>query len=121
MRTTRRSRRSAPPTPGSAGRPACRRGRRGPQAIDVEVTLLDASELPIAGALVEVTAYPIARSAKRVQEVAVESDGGRYVVTLPAHRSGLWDFDIVADVGVDRYTARVRKSVLVTPRSGPAR
>ncbi len=81
--------------------------RRTPSEASVSATLVDSLGTAVRGAVVRFTARAVARANDTFTATAVENDG-RYVAMLPMARRGLWDVDIEAVRGSDRFVAAQR-------------
>ncbi len=73
----------------------------------VTATLVDSIGQPVRGAVVRIAAHAVARANDVFTGTAVENDGA-YVATLPMARRGLWDVDVEAVRGSDRFIASQR-------------
>ncbi len=73
----------------------------------VIAALVDSVGAPVQGAVVRFTARAVARANDSFTATA-HPDSGRYVATMPMGRRGLWDVDIEAVRGGERFVAAQR-------------
>ena len=83
-----------------------------PNAVrDVSLRIVDREGRPVAGARVEVEAFPVARSSRVTHAVLSEIAPGSYLGALEASRAGLWELSFRATRGSDRFTTVARKDL----------
>lgn len=73
----------------------------------VTAVLVDSTGAPIRGAIVRIAAHAVARSNDVFTATALPA-GDRYLVALPVNRGGLWDLDVEAVRGGERFVATQR-------------
>lgn len=73
----------------------------------VTAVLVDSTGTPIRGAIVRIAAHAVARSNDVFTATATPA-GDRYSAALPVNRGGLWDLDLEAVRGSDRFVATQR-------------
>jgi nitrogen fixation protein FixH len=73
----------------------------------VVAVLVDSAGIPIRGAIVRVAARAVVRSNDVFTATAVDA-GDRYLAAVPVNRGGLWDFDLEAVRGGERFVATQR-------------
>ena len=76
--------------------------------VELRASLFDRDHRPITGARVELEAFYNARASDRHTLPLSEVEPGRYVVTLPAARPGLWELRLAATRDAERYTDALR-------------
>ncbi|MBM3909103.1 MAG: FixH family protein [Gemmatimonadetes bacterium] len=78
-------------------------------ATDAEVVavLVDSTGASVRGAVVRVAARAVVRSNDVFSATAIEA-GDRYLAAVPVNRGGLWDFDVEAVRGGERFVASQR-------------
>lgn len=92
------------------------------------LTLRDRSGATIEGARIEIEAIPVSSADDVVRGVLTDTaSAGSYATTLPMAHTGLWQLQLVATRGADRFTADLRvdasttePGVAVTDRPGAA-
>ena len=79
------------------------------------VTLRDGNGSVIDGARIEVSAIPVSAADHVVHGVLTDSaTSGNYATTLPMAHTGLWQLQLVATRGRDRFTADLRVDASLT-------
>ena len=73
----------------------------------IEVTVMDATSQPLAGARVHVTGYQRAHLADKIDVELADLGGGHYRGALLADRLGVHDLQIVVERAGARYSRRV--------------
>jgi len=73
----------------------------------VTAALVDSTGAPVRGAVVRIAAHAVARSNDVFNATAIPA-GDRYLAALPLNRGGLWDLDVEAVRGSDRFVATQR-------------
>ena len=73
----------------------------------VTAVLVDSTGAPIRGAIVRIAAHAVARSNDVFTATATPA-GDRYLAVLPVNRGGLWDVDVEAVRGGERFVATQR-------------
>jgi nitrogen fixation protein FixH len=73
----------------------------------VTATLVDSTGAPVRGAVLRFSARAVARRNSTLTATALEA-GDRYVAQLPMDRRGLWDVDVEAVRGGDRFVMTQR-------------
>lgn len=88
------------------------------QQRDVRCAITDPAGLPVAGAHVEIVAFPHVRGNERQELMLSEPEAGRYGATVRMSQGGLWEFRITAQRGADLVThveqLQVRNAEAVT-------
>jgi len=67
--------------------------------------LRDRDGAPIAGARVSLEAFPVARSAERIEAELAEAEAGVYRAELPLRRTGKWEFRFRVVAAGEVYTS----------------
>lgn len=73
----------------------------------VTAVLVDSTGAPIRGAIVRIAAHAVARSNDVFTATAVAADD-RYLAVLPVNRGGLWELNVEAVRGSERFVATQR-------------
>lgn len=73
----------------------------------VTAVLVDSTGVPISGAIVRIAAHAVARS-NDVFTATATAAGDRYVAVLPVNRGGLWELNVEAVRGSERFVATQR-------------
>jgi len=73
----------------------------------VTAVLVDSTGAPVRGAVVRIAAHAVARSNDVFNATAIPA-GDRYLAALPLNRGGLWDLDVEAVRGSERFVATQR-------------
>jgi len=73
----------------------------------LSATLVDSAGVPVHGAVVRFTARAVARGNDVLAATARET-GDRYLAVLPVARRGLWDVDVEAVRGSERFVTTQR-------------
>ena len=92
------------------------------------LSLRDRSGVPVEGARIEIKASAVSSADNVIRGVLTDSaSAGSYATTLPMARAGLWQLQLTAIRGNDRYTADLRvdastteSGVTVSDRPGSA-
>lgn len=82
------------------------------QDLTLTVQVYQSGGAPLAGAHIEVEAYPIARGNRVVESVAREVSGGIYELRLPSLQRGLWDVTVTIQQGDQTFREVVRHEVM---------
>jgi nitrogen fixation protein FixH len=77
----------------------------------VAVRLLDREGRPVAGASVDLEAFPLDRGNQIVRGALVETADHVYRADLPFHRRGLWEFRLAAVRDADTFTSVLQQDV----------
>jgi hypothetical protein len=85
--------------------------------VDLRLQLVDRLGDPITDATVELDAFHNARAGRILRGHPVHQADGVYEETLPARRSGVWEFRLNITRGEEVYVGTIRKSVVVPLRS----
>ncbi len=80
----------------------------------VTALLVDSIGAPIRGAVVRIAAHAVARS-NDVFTATATAAGDKYLAVLPVNRGGLWDMDVEAVRGGERFVATQRLDLPETP------
>ena len=80
----------------------------------VTAVLVDSLGAPIRGAVVRIAAHAVARS-NDVFTASATAAGDKYLAVLPVNRGGLWDMDVEAVRGSERFVATQRLDLPDTP------
>jgi len=80
-------------------------------AAGVVVRLSDREGRPVAGARVDLEAFPLARGNQVVNGSLLETADHGYRADLPIKRPGLWEFRLTAVRDADAFTAVVQQDV----------
>ncbi|MBW7934224.1 MAG: FixH family protein [Gemmatimonadaceae bacterium] len=89
--------------------------RTSPAEAEVSATLTDSSGAPVRGAVLRLAAHAVARANDVFTVTAVEANG-RYIAAVPVNRGGLWDFDVEAVRGSDRFVITQRLDLPDAPK-----
>lgn len=81
--------------------------RTSPGEATVTAALLDSTGAPVRGAVVRIAAHAVARS-NDVFTATATTAGDRYLAILPVNRGGLWDLDVEAVRGSERFVTTQR-------------
>lgn len=73
----------------------------------VTAVLADSTGAPVHGAIVRLAAHAVARS-NDVFTATAAAAGDKYLAALPVNRGGLWDVDVEAVRGSERFVATQR-------------
>jgi nitrogen fixation protein FixH len=73
----------------------------------VTAVLVDSTGEPIRGAIVRIAAHAVARS-NDVFTATATAAGDKYLVVLPVNRGGLWEMNVEAVRGSERFVATQR-------------
>lgn len=73
----------------------------------VTAVLVDSTGAPVRGAIVRLAAHAVARS-NDVFTATATPVGDRYLAVLPVNRGGLWDLNVEAVRGSERFVATQR-------------
>lgn len=73
----------------------------------VTAVLVDSTGAPVRGAIVRIAAHAVARSNDVFTATALPA-GDRYLAALPVNRGGLWDLDVEAVRGSERFVTTQR-------------
>ena len=73
----------------------------------VTAVLLDSAGAPVRGAIVRIAAHAVARSNDVFTATATPA-GDRYLAVVPVNRGGLWDIDVEAVRGSERFVTTQR-------------
>ena len=73
----------------------------------VTAVLVDSTGAPVHDAIVRIAAHAVARSNDVFTATATPA-GDRYLAVLPVNRGGLWDMDVEAVRGSERFVATQR-------------
>lgn len=79
-----------------------------PEGVAVTVLVADRESRPIEGAKVSVEAFHVARSAVWRNETLRDEGAGRYVLTWPSMRPGLWEMRYRVEQGDQVFTQTLR-------------
>lgn len=85
--------------------------RPGDGGADLVVRLTDRSGAAVTGALLDVEAFAVARSADRLTAAGTTGEAGEAVMSLPHARAGLWEVRLSARRGDDAFVATRRVDV----------
>ncbi len=88
--------------------------RTSADAATVTAVLVDSTGAPVRGAIVRIAAHAVARGNDVFTATAVEAVG-RYIAAVPMTRGGLWDLDVEAIRGGERFVSTQRLDVPETP------
>jgi nitrogen fixation protein FixH len=77
----------------------------------VVIRLSDREGRPVAGARVDLEAFPLARGNQIVRGTLLETADHDYRAELPVRRPGLWEFRVAAVRDADTFTAVVQQDV----------
>jgi nitrogen fixation protein FixH len=80
----------------------------------VTAVLVDSTGAPVRGAIVRIAAHAVARSNDVFTAAAIPS-GDRYLAVVPVNRGGLWDMDVEAVRGGERFVATQRLDLPESP------
>lgn len=80
----------------------------------VTAVLVDSAGAPIRGAIVRIAAHAVARS-NDVFTATATAAGDQYLAVLPVNRGGLWELNVEAVRGSERFVATQRLDLPDTP------
>ncbi len=83
-------------------------GAVGPDGAGLTLVLTDDAGAPVSGARVRVTGIHNLDGARHVRGALAEAGSGAYAARLPFDRAGLWELQVEALRGHDRFTVSLR-------------
>lgn len=78
---------------------------------NVRISLRDADDAPLTGAVVSLSLYHHARANDVIAAEPKEAAPGEYTVMLDMRRDGLWAFDVQVQHGDDHFTTQINQQV----------